>query len=227
MKHFYLIFFILIIPISNHAQDTGEKRLGSWVDIISTNKITDRISINGSYTSWSYELTDNQHLSLGLIGVYYKFKKNASAGLLIGRASIDSNYESGNPMTIENRIAEQLSINHGHNKVKWSHRFRLEHRFFNYSDKEDVLKHRLRYRFKGKLPLNKTFYASVYNEIHFNLNEFDFNQNRIYGGIGTKLNQNLSFDIGYVRHSFKTKSFNRLTFQLNINLDFRKQKPTS
>jgi hypothetical protein len=226
MKYFFLLFFVLAIPFYTIAQDTGEKRLGSWVDINSINKITNKISVNGSFTSWNYELTKNQHLSLGLIGVYYKLNKNTSVGLLIGRASIDSNYESGNYITIENRIAEQLSVSHGSNKVKWNHRFRLEHRFFNYKNADNKLVHRIRYRFKGKVPISKMNYFTIYDEIHFNLNEFDFNQNRIYGGIGTKLNKNLSFDIGYVRHSFKTKSFHRLAFQLNISLDFRKQKLT-
>ena len=222
-----ILLILLVIPFITTAQDTGEKRLGSWYDIISVNKITDKISINGSYTNWNYTLTENQHLSLGLIGVYYKLNNNVSVGVLYGRASIDSKYESGNTMTKENRIAEQLSIKHGVNNIKWSHRFRLEHRFFSYANSDDKLVHRIRYKFSGKLPITKKLYANIYDEIHFNLNEFDFNQNRIYGGFGTNINDNLSLDLGYVRHSFKTKSYHRLAFKLKISLDFRKQKTTS
>ena len=72
--------------------------------------------------------------------------------------------------------------------------------------------------------LYKTLFISIYDEIHFNLNEFDFQQNRVYAGLGGKLNKNINVLLGYARHSFKIKSFNRLSLQVNLKYDFRKEK---
>ena len=120
------------------------------------------------------------------------------------------------------RIFEQISIKHKSSSIAWSHRFRLEQRFLEYPN-EDILKHRIRYRFKGSLPINKTLFIAVYDEIHFNLNEFDFHQNRAYFGLGAKLNKKINVIVGYARHSFKTKSYNRLCLQANLKFDFRKE----
>lgn len=221
----YILSAIACICISfnSYSQDTGESSLGSWYEITSSNRISDRVSISGSLTNWNYELLENQHLLLGIIGVNYHINKNVTVGIGYANGSIDTTFEdTDTPYIQEHRSLEQISIKHNSNKIGWSHRFRLEQRFLEYPT-EDKLKHRIRYRFKGSLPINKTLFISVYDEIHFNLNEFDFHQNRAYAGIGAKLNKNINAQLGYARHSFKTKSFNRLSLQLNLKFDFRKE----
>ncbi len=222
-KYFLTAFVCLLITFNTFAQNTGENEFGSWYELTSSNRISDKISISASVTNWNYELASNHHLLLGIIGLNYHIKKNITARIGYGNANIDTSFEYNDiPNIKENRILEEISIKHKFNNIAWSHRFRLEQRFLEYPT-ENILKHRLRYRFKGSLAINKTLFITVYDEIHFNLNEFDFNQNRAYAALGAKLNKNINIQLGYARHSFKTKSFNRLSLQVNLKYDFRKQ----
>ncbi len=225
MKNYLLTAFVgLLITFNTFAQNTGENEFGSWLEITSSNRISDKISISGSLTNWNYKLPmEKPQLILGIVGFNYHINKNVIAGIGYARGDIDTSFEDNDiPNIKENRILEQISIKHKSNNIGWSHRFRLEQRFLEYPT-EDILKHRLRYRFKGSLPINKTLFIAAYDEIHFNLNEFDFNQNRAYAALGAKLNKNINIQLGYARHSFKTKSFNRLSLQVNLKYDFRKQ----
>ncbi len=224
MKNYLLTAFVcLLITFNTFSQNTGEDELGSWYALTSSNRISDKISISGSLTNWNYELpAENKQLILGVVGLNYQINKNVVVGIGYGRSDIDTSFEENNvPNIKENRILEQISLKHKFNNIAWSHRFRLEQRFLEYPT-EDIVKHRLRHRFKGSLPINKTLFIVAYDEIHFVLNEFDFHQNRTYAALGAKLNKNINVQLGYARHSYKTKSFNRLSLQVNLKYDFRK-----
>lgn len=226
MKNYLLTTIAcLLFTLNSFAQNTGETELGSWYEITSSNRISDKLSINGSLTNWNYELpADKAQLVLGIVGLNYHINKNVIVGIGYGRGEIDASFEENDiPNIKENRFLEQILLKHKSNNIAWSHRFRLEQRFLEYPT-EDKLKHRLRYRFKGSLPINDTFFVTGYNEIHFVLNEFDFHQNRAYAALGAKLNKNINVQLGYARHAYKTKSFNRLSLQVNLKYDFRKEK---
>ena len=227
-KLFSTFAAFLIVTFFTVAQESGEKELGNWYEITTSNRISDKISISGSITNWNYEFsTNNRQLLLGLLGVNYHLSKKVRVGLMVGRAEIDTNFGDVDlPLIQENRILEQIIIKLNPKKIAWIHRFKLEHRFFEIAD-ESKLIHRVRYLFKGNSPINDQFSLVVYDEIHFNLNEFDFQQNRAYAGILYKLNNSMNFELGYVRHSFKTRSFNRIAFKLNLVSDFRKKKVKS
>lgn len=219
---FYSFLITLLFQTHLYAQNTGENQFGAWYEITSSNKISEKLSISASFTNWDYELpADKEHLLLGIVGLNYHFSNNVIFGASYAHGDIDSSFDVNNiPHTKENRIIEQLVLLHKLNKIGLSHRFRLEQRFLEFPN-ENILKHRIRYRFKVKFPLNKTIFISTYDEIHFNLNEFDFQQNRAFAGLGIKFNKNMNTVLGYVRHSFKTKSFNRLSLQLNLKFDLR------
>ena len=229
MKHcFFTAIVLLVITLKLSAQNTGEDEIGSWYEITSSNRISNKLSISGSLTNWNYELpVENPQLILVTVGLNYHINKNVVVGIGYGRGDIDTSFEENDiPNLKENRILEQILMKHKSNNIGWSHRLRLEQRFLEYPT-EDKLKHRVRYRFKGSLPINKTLFIAAYDEIHVVLNEFDFHQNRAYAGLGAKLNKNISAQLGYVRHSFKTKSYNRLSLQVNLKYDYRKHKKST
>ncbi len=224
MKIYLYLIIVLLFQTHISAQNTGENELGTWYEITSSNRISDKLSISGSLTNWNYTFSpEYEQLILGIIGMNYHINQNVVVGIGYANDGFDSSFEdNGIPNTKENRILEQIVLKHKSNNIGLSHRFRLEQRFLEYPS-EDLLKHRLRYRFKSSMPINKTIFVVAYDEIHFNLNEFDFHQNRVYVGLGAYLNKNINFQFGYARHSFKTKNFNRLSFQLNLKFDFRKE----
>ena len=225
MKIYFYLLIALLLQTHISAQNTGKSELGSWYEITSSNRISDKLSISGSFTNWNYQLpAEKAHLLLGIVGLNYHINKNVVVGIGYANGDIDTSFEENDiPDIKENRILEQIVLKHKLNNIGLSHRFRLEQRFLEYPT-EDLLKHRLRYRFKGSIPINKTLFIAVYDEIHFVLNEFDFNQNRSYVALGAKLNKNINVQLGYARHSFKTKSFNRISIQVNLKYDFRKEE---
>lgn len=218
----YILFFLTLSQLT--AQNTGENTLGTWYEITASNRISDKFSISGSLTNWNYQFLENQHIVLAIVGLNYHINKNVSVGLNYANGSIDTSFEETNtPYLKENRIIEQLFVKHKVNKFSLSHRFRVEQRFLEY-ETFDTLKNRIRYRFKSIYPLNKNLSLTFYDEIHYHLdNGAEFHQNRAYLGFGTKINKNMSLELGYAKHTYKTKSFDRLSLQLNLKFDFRKK----
>ncbi|WP_411895511.1 DUF2490 domain-containing protein [Winogradskyella sp. A2] len=223
----HILLITLLFHINLSAQNTGESELGSFYEISLSNRITNKLSISGFFTNWNYELsTENPQLILGIVGLNYHINKNVTVGIGYANGVIDTSFEINDVTNIsENRILEQIVLKHKLNSIGLSHRFKLEQRFLEFPT-ENILKHRIRYRFKSNISINKTLFVSIYDEIHFNLNEFDFQQNRAYAGLGGNLNKNINVQLGYLRHSFKTNNFNRISLQLNFNYDFRKEKTT-
>ena len=81
------------------------------------------------------------------------------------------------------------------------------------------------------VPINKAeitpgaIFAGVYNEIFINGEEEFFDRNRLYGGLGYQLSDNINLQTGilYQRLRFTGKAF--LQFSIVYNTDLRKKKP--
>jgi len=100
--------------------------------------------------------------------------------------------------------------------VAVQHRYRIEERFI-----EDDFRMRFRYFLSFNIPLNKkeltdkTLYLSTYNEIWVNTSRTIFDRNRLYGGLGFKLNDTARFEVGYMNQflpGFSRDQLNLITF---------------
>ena len=103
----FLSSFISFVLVTSFivAQESGEKELGNWYEITTSNRISDKISISGSITNWNYEFsTNNRQLVLGLIGVNYHLSKKVRVGLMVGRAEIDTNFGDVDLPNIQERV---------------------------------------------------------------------------------------------------------------------------
>ncbi|MEO1626420.1 MAG: DUF2490 domain-containing protein, partial [Bacteroidota bacterium] len=124
--------------------------------------------------------------------------------LLIGYGFIHSqNYFDGLEDKIkvdEHRIFQQFVTKQSFGRVKVQHRYRFEQRWIE----DKPMKLRFRYFLAINVPINnadmspKTFYGSLYNEIFVNTEQVLYDRNRLYVGIGYKLNGNARFEIGYM-----------------------------
>ena len=117
----------------------------------------------------------------------------------------------------EHRIFQQFITRQNKSRLKLQHRFRLEERWVENSD----FKLRFRYFLGLNVPLNnaelvdKTVYLSSYNELFLNHKKTVFDRNRIYGGLGYKLNSRVKFEIGYLNQFVNAGSrdqINLITF---------------
>ena len=150
----------------------------------------------------------------------------------------------------ENRLWEQLQIKTQLKRVEWVSRFRLEQRFSNlpvinttqsiYEPGDAVYTNRFRLLnrfskpFKGETIVDKSLYATVYDEFFINFGKnvaANFlDQNRAYAGIGYKIPVVGKLEVGYMYQTiFKgdgVKIENNHTIQIGLssNINFYKNK---
>ena len=150
----------------------------------------------------------------------------------------------------ENRLWEQFQIKTQLKRVEWVSRFRLEQRFSNlpvlnttqsiYEPGDAVYTNRFRLLnrfsipFKGETIVDKSLYATVYDEFFINFGKnvaANFlDQNRAYAAIGYKIPSVGKLEIGYMYQTiFKgngVKIENNHTFQIGLNstIDFYKSQ---
>lgn len=204
------------MSIISNAQNLGQNQLGTWLEVNIHHTLNTQFSTCFSFTNWNYELLKNRQFTYASIGLNYHFKNNKKISLLYAHSFLEPDYTNKDYLIKEQRIIEQFAFKNQLNNLKIGHRFRLEQRFLDYPNTQQ-LEHRFRYRIKGLIPISKNVYTRVYDEIMFQLHAFDFNQNRIYGGFGIKCHKYFGIELGYVRQSLKTKNYNRIVLTLNIN----------
>ena len=224
MKYKIILFCSLFLFFSNtDAQETGEDKLGSWYMYSGSHKISNKISLKSAVQIRTYEPVSNFNILFLSAGASYSINKNLSAGFNYAYQNWDKSFESNDvPNTNEHRFIEQISLKSLVGKTSLSNRLRLENRFIDNNSSEET-QHRLRYRFQAKFPLCKNLFLSFYDELFYNLEGFKFQQNRLYGALGIKAAENYSFQLGYMKHSFKTKAFDRLQIGIAIKTDWSKK----
>jgi len=226
MKHCFLTTVALLLIVLNvSAQETGENKLGAWYMYSGTHRVSDKISINSGAQIREYETINNLNALLLLTGLSYSINSNIVTTMGYGFLNFDSSYVDlpDENTTNEHRLFEQISLKNKFWKLRLEHRYRLEQRFLDYTEKKDT-QHRTRYRLQVTLPLNDTFFVNVYDEIILNLQNDIFSQNRLYTALGMKINKNSKVQLGYLKHNFSKVSFDRLQLGISINTDFRNKK---
>ena len=221
---------LLLVSFLNTIQAQNfQNQLGSW------NIINVKLTVNNKWSMFF----EPQLRSLSFYNQfhYYEIKGgatynlNSNFALTAGVGSYNTYSEGGNFKTPiqqkEVRTFVQLVMKQRLEVIKFEHRYRAEQRFTN-----NGYRNRFRYRLNTVVPINnrkivpKTFYASVWNEIFFtNLPPY-FERNRFFLGGGYEVNENLSFQSGYV-HQFDYRindETGRDFFQISVLLNFNLKK---
>lgn len=206
-----VVFFLLFgLTFQMHAQESD---VGNWLIYIGNKKVNSKFNLHNEIQYRNYDAIGDLEQLLLRTGLGYTFKEN-SANLLLGYGYIVSeNYKAENEKYAinEHRIFQQFTSLQTIGSIKIQHRYRFEQRFV-----ERDFKQRFRYFVSLNIPLkikkNTQTYLSVYNEIFINTNSPVFDRNRLYGGIGYNINNNIRVEIGYMNQFFE--KYNR--DQLNI-----------
>ena len=118
----------------------------------------------------------------------------------------------------EHRIFQQFITRDKIGILHLQHRYRFEQRFI-----ESEFKMRLRYFLSINVPLNKkviedkTYYLSAYNEIFINTEGELFDRDRLFGGLGYKLSDDIRFELGYMVQYFQEGSRDQLNIISFVN----------
>ena len=208
---------LLALPTIVNAQDSN---LGNWLIYIGSKKLNSKWNIHNEVQYRNYNAIGDLEQLLLRTGVGYNV--NDMNNVLLGYGYILSeNYigESDDKISVnEHRIFQQYITKQNIGKVSLSHRYRLEQRFV-----EEDFKLRFRYFLSLKIPLKikekgtSPLYLSAYNEIFLNSKSSIFDRNRVYGGLGYNLSENIKIELGYMNQFFETNSRDQINLITFVN----------
>lgn len=209
-----IVLLALLLPVLAIGQDSN---FGNWMVYFGNKKID-------SKWNWHHEVQYRNYNGIGDLeqlllrtGLGYNLTENNNNFLLGYGYILSENYvgiADEKKSVNEHRIYQQFITRQQISHISLQHRYRFEQRFV-----EDDFKLRFRYLLGFNVPLNnaelvdKTLYFSAYNEIFLNTKSNVFDRNRLYSGLGFKLNTALKFEIGYM-NQFLSGGKNR--DQLNL-----------
>jgi hypothetical protein len=253
MKKMIIIVFALFLVNWANAQTTPSHQhtnnSNAWLMYFGDHKLSDKWGVHLEAQWRRNNWVANPQQLLLRTGINYHFNPQAFATL--GYCFVET-YPYGEfaakSTFPEHRIWEQLQLKNQLNRFEWVSRFRLEQRFVQspvktgdtyvlgdaiYSNRFRLL-NRFSVPFKGKSIVDKSLYASIYDEFFINFgknvgaNYLD--QNRAYAAIGYKIPKVGKLELGYLYQAiFKSdgiKYENNHTLQLGLSstLDFYHKK---
>ncbi|WP_228852752.1 DUF2490 domain-containing protein [Aegicerativicinus sediminis] len=206
-----ILVLIVICSFLGYGQ---ESNFGNWLIYIGNKKLNNKWNIHNEVQYRNYDAIGDLEQLLIRTGLGYNLT-DSNNNILLGYGYILSeNYigETDEKVSInEHRIFQQYTTNQYLWKVKLTHRYRFEQRFV-----EDDFRMRFRYFLSLQVPFNnkegvtKYFYGSAYNEIFLNTESSVFDRNRVYAGLGYKVNSSLRFELGYMSQLFENSSRDQL-----------------
>ena len=197
MRILIILLFILTIPNVSQAQ---ESNLGNWLIYIGNKKIDNKWNWHHEVQYRNYNAIGDLEQLLLRTGLGFNLSEGNN-NLLAGYGFIRSeNYLDGKPdkaIVNEHRIYQQFVTKQKFRYASVQHRYRFEQRFV-----EENFKMRFRYFLSMSIPLDDKFYLSAYNEIFLGASTKPFDRNRLYGGVGYRVTDNLRFELGYMNQFF-------------------------
>lgn len=210
---------ILFFPVYSYSQNSD---LGNWLLYFGNKKIN-------SNWNWHHEVQYRNYNAIGDLeqlllrtGFGYNLTENNN-NFLLGYGFIHSqNYVDNTNDKVNNnehRIFQQFITRQSISRVKIQHRYRFEQRWIEDAD----FRLRFRYFLSLNIPINNqdiidnTWYGSMYNEIFLNNKKEFFDRNRLYFGIGYKLNQTAKFEFGYMNQFLNNGNRDQINLITFIN----------
>ncbi len=220
MRNKLLIIGLLIGFFSTNST-AQESDLGNWLIYIGSKKINSKFNWHHEVQYRNYNAIGDLEQLLLRTGIGYNLSENNN-NLLLGYGFIHSQNYINNEDKVnvnEHRIFQQFVTKQSFSRVKVQHRYRFEQRFIEDAD----FRLRFRYFLSLNIGLNNkditdnTWYASVYNEIFINNNQTVFDRNRLYVGLGYKLNKFAKFEIGYMNQFLNNANRDQVNFITFLN----------
>lgn len=214
-----ILLTILLLPLTAFTQ---ESNFGNWMIYLGNKKINQKFNLHHEVQYRNYNAIGDLEQLLLRTGIGYNLTENNN-NVLLGYGFINSqNYISGasdKEGLNEHRVYQQFITRQKIGRVSVQHRYRFEQRWVDDQD----FKIRFRYFLAFNIPLNnsemtdKTFYLSSYNEIFLNSKDNVFDRNRLYGGVGFKLNKIARFEVGYMNQFLNNGNRDQLNLITFIN----------
>ncbi len=219
-NHIFKIIYIsfLVCCTSILAQENPEKKLGTWYMYGGSHTLSENWKIKSLAHFRMFEPVSELQQSLLRFGANYKINKTLSVTAGYAYLDTDATYKQEGGTFGEHRIYEDFIIDHLVTKLKFNHRFRLEHRFF-----ETETQHWIRYQLAASYPLNNKWSTYLFDEVFLNFQGDTFAQNWLGAGIAYKLSKEVKVKAGYMNIAQNNTNFNRLQIGIVIATDHQKK----
>tara|TARA_R110001583_G_scaffold174854_3_gene329360 strand:- start:7993 stop:8664 length:672 start_codon:yes stop_codon:yes gene_type:complete len=208
-RNLVALILVLMLPILAAAQ---ESNFGNWLIYIGSKKLNSKWNLHNEVQYRNYNAIGDLEQLLLRTGLGYNLTENNNNILLGYGYILSENYLENSNETVavnEHRIFQQFITKQSIGNVKLSHRYRFEQRFI-----ETNFKMRFRYFLAINIPFSakktNNYYFSGYNEVFLNTESSIFDRNRLYGGLGYKLNDNIKFEMGYMNQFFENSGRDQL-----------------
>ena len=251
MKNLIVIFCILITPFCYGQVPTFEHKIDDnshfWGVYTGTIKVAKHWGIHSEFQWRRHNFIQSWQQNLSRIGVNYHLNDNVI--LTAGYGYIQTFPYGSQPINhfdkvvSENRLWQQLQLNHSLGRFSFNHRYRLEQRWTEkWLDKNQqdgyLYTNRFRYFVRATVPISKSklepkaFFLTAFNELFINfghnIKSNVFDQNRFFVGLGYQLTKSTSFQMGYLNQLIEKS--NGILFENNhtlltmctLNLDCQK-----
>jgi len=218
--YFFLLAFLSVLCTNVTAQ-TDQQNSG-WLFLLNNTKISEKWGAYMDIQVRSADKYDHVRNLLFRPGITYyaSDKHEITLGYLLNETFIRLPETPDYSLT-EHRIWEQYVFKHKIKAISASHRFRLEQRFIERNNTDDLFAQRFRYFFrflipveKGVIKFEKGLFLAIQNEIFLNIQHKDqlngqlFDQNRAYAAAGYRFSKKLDIEAGYMNQSSKGINYN-------------------
>ncbi len=218
LKFIGVFAILVVLPFFSNAQESD---FGNWMIYIGNKKLNSKWNIHNEIQYRNYNAIGDLEQLLIRVGLGYNLTENNNNVLLGYGYILSDNYidNSSDKVSVnEQRVYQQFATKQNVGKLILSHRYRFEQRFI-----ESNFKMRFRYFLSLNYPLktfkesNSLLYATAYNEIFLNTESPVFDRNRLFGGLGWKLNNKLKFEIGYMNQFFENSERDQINLIMYFN----------
>lgn len=220
LKYRKFLIALSVLAFSN-AVYSQSSDFGNWFIYFGNKQINEKWNWHHEVQYRNYNFIGDLEQLLLRTGIGYNLTEKNNNILLGYGYILSENYigQTDDKFSVnEHRVYQQFITKQNIGPVKVQHRYRFEQRFV-----ESDFRMRFRYFLGLNIPLSqsekavKNWYVSVYNEIFLNTDSPIFDRNRLYGGLGYKLNDKLRFELGYMNQFFETTSRDQLNIITFLN----------
>ena len=259
MPHRYLLILLVsCFATVSQAQQYRiiDRNTIGWYTYNGDHKIAKRWTIHIEYQWRRIDFIQSWQQQLARLGTNYKLSERVKVGggytFLMTYPYGDYPVASMGVPTLEHRAHEEIHISDQLGRLQLSHRFRLDQRWLSVAadvNPDRIIdweyQNRARYQISASFPLAGPttepgeLYLNFFDEIFVgfgrNVENNIFNQNRISGGLGYQIRDNLQLELNYLnqitQHPESDPLTNKPVFEinhgfrlnLNYNLDFTKR----
>ena len=228
MKKTFIL--LLIIALISPVTAQTDSQTGAWIMYFGNFRFKESPwAIHGEAQLRNFNTFSDLDQLLLRTGVQYNSKSGQSS-FLAGYATVTNGSIGDSKYTFhENRLYQEVILRQKMGKLGLQHRYRLEQRWIENLD----FRTRFRYAVFLNIPLNTkeltekgAVYLQAYDEVFINGEKLNgkfqlFDRNRLYLGLGFRLEKGLAFQLGFMEQTTNSTSRGQLQLGIHQHLIFK------